>query len=114
MFWTRFAARHTWQSINYIIPVIVFAGGAVLYAAGKIYSHARSLSANGDARFTWIEAAGIAQDESCDAAARRELVDRLTVVGQPWCVEVLHLALREERDRSVRKAIRFALTIMSP
>jgi hypothetical protein len=94
---------------------MVFAGGTILYAASKIYSHARSLvPGDGAAQPTWMEAAGIDESELCDAVARIELVERLALVGQPWCVELLHTALRDERDRFVRTAIKTALETLSP
>lgn len=93
---------------------MVFAGGAVLYAAGKIYSHARSLAPNGGGtQPTWIEAAGVKKGDSCDAAARIELVERLAFVGQPWCVEVLQSAQHDERDPSVCAAIKAAQAQLS-
>lgn len=94
---------------------MLFAGGTILYAAGKIYSHARFLVPNGRAaQPTWMEAAGIEQGESCDVAARIELVERLALLGQPWCLDVLQTAQRDERDPSVRKAIKSARTTLSP
>ncbi len=60
-----------------------------------------------------MKAAGIENGESCDAAARIELVERLEIVGEAWCVEVLRAAGRDESDRSVRKAIEAALVTLS-
>ena len=93
---------------------MVFAGGTLLYAAGKVYSRARSLvPSDGGTPPAWIEAAGIEKGGSCDAATRIELVERLTLVGQPWCVELLQTAQRDERDPSVRAAIESALKSLS-
>jgi hypothetical protein len=61
-----------------------------------------------------MEAAGVEQGALCDTATRIDFVERLALVGAPWCVEVLHAAQRDERDPSVRKAIQMALAPSSP
>jgi hypothetical protein len=98
-----------WPSISYAVPALLFASGAILFAVSTILVQARSIDAKDAASATWLAAAGIDAPESCDAAARIELVERLALVGAPWCAEVLRAAWREERTPSVRKAIRKAL-----
>lgn len=94
---------------------MVFAGGTILYAAGKIYSHAGSLvPTNAATHPRWMEAAGVEQGVLCDTATRIDVVERMALLGAPWCVEALHAALRDERDPSVRKAIKTALRTLSP
>lgn len=51
-------------------------------------------------------------DESLAGANRQlrmDLVERLSIVGEPWCADVLRQALKEEDDIGVRSAISVAL-----
>ncbi|HKE37189.1 MAG TPA: hypothetical protein VKB39_07150 [Candidatus Baltobacteraceae bacterium] len=34
-----------------------------------------------------------------------DLIERLALIGQPWCIDALRAATKEERDPQVRKAI---------
>ncbi|HZZ00152.1 MAG TPA: hypothetical protein VFE36_11305 [Candidatus Baltobacteraceae bacterium] len=62
----------------------------------------------------WLEAAGVDEGETCDAAMRVDLVERLALIGQPWCIDALRAASRDERTPTVRKAIKAALNIPGP
>lgn len=51
-------------------------------------------------------------DESLSDAGpdlRLDLVERLSIIGQPWCVEILKQALVQENDASVKDAVGAAL-----
>lgn len=52
-----------------------------------------------------MEAAGVDDAASCDDAARIELIERLAFVGEPWCLDALRAAAKEERNPVVRKAL---------
>lgn len=44
-----------------------------------------------------------------DAAAKIALIERMGLIGSPWCQEILKQAETEEDDSTVRRAIAFAL-----
>lgn len=44
-----------------------------------------------------------------DSPAKIELIERLGLVGSPWCEEILRQADSEEGDPTIRRAIAFAL-----
>jgi hypothetical protein len=52
---------------------------------------------------------GLPDDAPLDVASRIDMVERLAIVGQPWCVDVLTTAAREEDDPRVSEAIAVAL-----
>ena len=41
-----------------------------------------------------------------------DLIERLAIVAQPWCVDLLTLALKEETDTVVRDAAERALLVI--
>ena len=47
-----------------------------------------------------------------DVAARMDLIERLVMVGQPWCIEQLDTLRREDPDESVREAADAALMVI--
>lgn len=51
-------------------------------------------------------------DDSLTGAGRQlrlDMVERLSIIGEPWCVDVLRAAMAQERDATVRSAITDAL-----
>ena len=44
-----------------------------------------------------------------DRETKIELIERLGLIGAPWCEEILHQAETEEDDPTLRRAIGFAL-----
>ena len=58
---------------------------------------------------TWMQSVGLHETEPISADERLEMIDRLALLNEPWCVETLEAAAREERDASVRDAALRAL-----
>jgi len=106
---------------------IVFLTGAILFVVGSIVVRASKIEqepmpaqkalapaleevapARDEAMPQWIVSLG-AEQAAVDVAGRIELVERLAMVGEQWCVQMLQEALHEERDRRVAAAIRSAL-----
>jgi hypothetical protein len=91
-----------------VFLLAVFIIGAILFVAGTMVtrqSQARALDAE--------PPAGRSEGESLlDVAGRIDLIERLVMVGQPWCVEQLDTIRREDPDESVREAAEAALTVI--
>jgi hypothetical protein len=92
-----------------IAIVVAFVVGLLLYGIGT--SMLRSLRVqNGDRKtVTWPRLV----DESLTNANRNlrlDLVERLSIIGQPWCADILRQALEEESDGSIKAAITNALS----
>lgn len=57
----------------------------------------------------WARSAGFPDDQLLDVEQRLEIVERLVMVGDDWCLETLREASREEREPRIRDAIAAAL-----
>jgi hypothetical protein len=74
----------------------VFVAGAVLFGLGnRMTARARKASSNG---VLWTQAVAPAGASTLDLAMRVDMIERLALLGEPWCVEILKQAAREERD----------------
>lgn len=61
-------------------------------------------------RASWPQKLGVAGDnEVLDAASRLDMVQRLALLGEPWCYDALRTAAEEEPDEGVVAAIKDAL-----
>jgi hypothetical protein len=85
------------------IPALLVAIAALCLAVVAIYLRARQIEAMYTTVPQWPRA--LSDDGIADPAVRIELVQRLAIVGQPWCVDALREATKEERHPGVRKAI---------
>lgn len=82
---------------------LVFLIGAALYAIGLALP-GRVLAP----QVPWTQRI----DDSAvdlDANAKIELIERLGLIGAPWCEEILKQADTEEDEPTIRRAIAFAL-----
>ena len=52
-------------------------------------------------------------DEELDPAMRLDIIERLAMVGAPWCVDALNAAIRGERDEALRDAADRALLVIA-
>ncbi|MBV8154769.1 MAG: hypothetical protein JO029_16315 [Candidatus Eremiobacteraeota bacterium] len=89
---------------GYVATALVVAAAALFLAALGIHLRARRLEDACNAVPEWPRAFGY-EDGTCDWQARVELIERLTIVAQPWSVDALRSATNEERDPRVREAI---------
>lgn len=88
--------------------VVLFVAGAIVFVIGTLLArerHARQLDAEGVP--VEPQTAPVV-----DVATRIDLVERLTMIGQPWCVEQLNAIRDNDPDDSVREAADAALTII--
>jgi hypothetical protein len=88
------------------IPAMLLAIAALCVAVIAIYLRARTIEAMYTTVPEWPRA--LSDEGGHDPAARIELVERLAIVAQPWCLDALREATKEERHPDVRKAIRDA------
>jgi hypothetical protein len=75
--------------------------GAILWVVGGRLAHV-----------TWTRSL-VGSDERFDVAVRVDMIERLAMIGQLWCVATLEQAMREERDVSVRDAADRALLVIA-
>ena len=78
---------------------------ALILAIAGMYARAR---AHHEAHTTipdWPKTLGFDDGVPFDAAARVELVERLTIIAEPWCLDALREAMKEEKHPQVRKAL---------
>ena len=61
----------------------------------------------------WTYALGAQPGDALTRRTRIDMIERLALLREPWCIDVLHAAQAEERDDSVQRAIRDALNALS-
>jgi len=83
-----------------VILLVVFLIGAAMFAVG-----------------TWLVRRGRAVHEPAQPAEtqeqRLELVERLAMVGQPWCIDELRVIREKDPDPLVRDAADAALMVIA-
>jgi hypothetical protein len=92
-----------------IAIVVAFVVGLLLYGIGT--SMLRSQRAqNGNIKsVTWPRLV----DESltqADTQLRMDIVERLGIIGEPWCADILRQAIEQEDDAGVKSAISSTLS----
>ena len=95
------------------ILAVVFLIGAALFTLGSIVaSRARgTLQTETSSPFAWTR--GITEgNEVLSWEMRLDLIDRLAIVGAPWCADALRAALDEETDARVREPAERALLVI--
>ncbi len=104
--------QRTLLSSNALANVLLalFIIGAIVFVLGTMLSRERQARA--------IEAQPVAAPEtkpepSLDVAGRMDLIERLVIVGQPWCIEQLDTIRSEDPDESVREAADAALMVIA-
>ncbi|MBV8490454.1 MAG: hypothetical protein JO199_07995 [Candidatus Eremiobacteraeota bacterium] len=109
-------------SSGYVVLGIIFVGGAGLFALGTLIvarvrerawkssyaAPSHTLPSSAEA-MRWTEALGAPPGELLEVADRVDMIERLAILGEPWCKDVLHDAAREERDPVVIAAVDEAL-----
>jgi hypothetical protein len=53
-------------------------------------------------------------DGPLEPQERLDIVHRLEIVGEPWCIDTLRAAFNEEADPQVHEAVRLALEHLAP
>lgn len=87
--------------------------GAIFWiAGGRLARRAGKVAAIASPPVTWTRAI-VDNDERVDAATRLDMIERLAIVGEPWCVTVLNDALAQERDETLRDAADRALLVIA-
>jgi hypothetical protein len=92
-------------SNSFIVALAVLVVAAIV--AGIVVTIVRGRIEESD----WTAGLDLPAETPRDAAARIEIVQRLALVGEPWCLEVLRHAQRSERDEAVLRAIAAALKV---
>lgn len=84
-----------------LVFLVVFALGAVFFAIGTLLVRIQPPHATSEI-----------SELQVDLETRLDMIERLALVGQPWCVEELVSLLRAERDPLVRDAAEAALVVI--
>jgi hypothetical protein len=92
-----------------VIGAILFGIGTAIRTRERAASHGKTpiepaAAPVSDAHLTWTSQF-CENDEPLGAGARIELIERLGLVGAPWCADVLREAQRQERDPAVLHAL---------
>lgn len=105
----RCAAPPVSLSNNALAPVlgVIFAAGALLFALGTIMVRRESQAQ------TPVPDAVIPCLSRDDLETRIDQIERLTMVGQPWCVEQLEREFLTDADERVRGAAEDALLVIA-
>lgn len=91
------------------VLLAVFIVGALVFVLGTMLARER------EARAVEAQPAPPAQTKAepvLDVAGRLDLIERLVMVGQPWCIEQLDTIRRDDPDESVREAADAALMVI--
>jgi hypothetical protein len=96
------------------IPALLAAIGALVVAIVAIFLRARAIERMYTTVPHWPRTLNDDDGVVSDPAARIELVERLAIVAEPWCVDTLREATKEERHPEVRKAIHKAWDSLRP
>jgi len=88
------------------VILVVFLIGALLFAIGTVLARRERPRREEPVDESLV----IAQPGS--VADRLEMIERLVMVGQPWCVDELRALLERERDPLVRDAAEAALMVI--
>ena len=59
------------------------------------------------ATFAWTQALGM--EGELDVPTRVDMIERLAMLGEPWCIDALKRAAKEEKNPQVVYAIEHAL-----
>lgn len=93
----------------YIALAVVFVMGLILFGIGTALRHpSEREAAAASSHITWTR---IFDDEAetPDVATRLDMIERMAMLHEPWCLEALRIAAREERHRDLKRAARKAL-----
>ena len=85
--------------------------GVILWIVGGRLARS-SRAASPSVALTWTRVA-TGSDDAVDYPTRLDLVERLAMVAQPWCVDALQQAMREESDATMRDAADRALLVIA-
>lgn len=103
---TRCALQRPLSNSLSLVLLAMFVLGAVAFGAGTYWRHRLDRAPSPPQWPTLVDEtltdAGVEQ--------RRDMIERLALVGSPWSRSVLERALDDERDESIRALIRSSLT----
>ncbi len=97
------------MSTNVDIAIAVaFVVGLLLYGIGTSMLRSLHIQNGNGTTASWPRLV----DESltnADRQLRLDIVERLSIIGEPWCVDILRQAMKDENDADIRSAISNAL-----
>ncbi|MDQ2865525.1 MAG: hypothetical protein M3R51_04810 [Candidatus Eremiobacteraeota bacterium] len=95
---------------------VLFVAGAALFALGTWLARRRpeamASAQPAVSALLWTRSV-TGSDEVLPAALRLDVIERLALVGEPWCVSALREAASEETDAQTRDAAERALLVIA-
>jgi hypothetical protein len=85
--------------------VVAFIAGFLLLLAGMLFWRRSSEPEI----VQWTQALGFPPDTPLDIATRRDIVERLAILDEPWAREALQSAAQEERNPTIQRIIKKSL-----
>lgn len=95
-----------------VFGVLLVLGVVLWIVGGRLSRGAPVTSALAITHVTWTRAI-LDTDERVDAEMRIDMIERLAMVGEPWCVAVLNDAIAQERDAAILDAAERALLVIA-
>ncbi len=109
----RCAVQRTLLSSNPLALTLValFIVGAIVFVIGTMLSREREARVI-QAQPVAVQTVQTPAEPVLDVSGRMDLIERLVMVGQPWCTEQLITIRNEDPDDSVREAADAALMVI--
>ena len=114
-YWMRCAAPRTLPSTSsaFFVLALIFVLGAAVFVAGTLLTRRQKAPpVPVPVTITWTREL-IPDDDVPAADLRLDMIERLAIVGAPWCVETLKAALNEESDPLIHDAADRALLVIA-
>ena len=97
----------------YLVLALMVLGGAALYGIGTLLVRSANHEVPAEPipstqMVAWANAV-TGTDDALDTATRIDIIERLVLVGEPWCIDVIRAAAETENDAPVRDAAARAL-----
>lgn len=90
-----------------VFSLLIVLGAALWVIGGRMQRSSKAAST-----LTWTHAV-LESETPVDAPTRLDVIERLAMVGAPWCVAALESARAQERDRTLRDAADRALLVIA-
>ncbi len=88
----------------YLVLVLLLATGAALYGLGTLLVRSANREPPAEPGAQPWTAAVAGTDDALDSATRIDMIERLALVGEPWCIAAIKAAAETDDDAPVRDA----------
>jgi hypothetical protein len=92
-----------------IAILVAFVVGLLLYGIGTSMLRSQRAQSPNVKAVTWPRLVDESLNDA-DPQLRLDIVERLGIIGEPWCADILHQAMEQEDDAGVKSAISSTLS----